>query len=156
MDAVHSGHVAGEADLERAGERWPAFAPAAIAAGIRATFSFPVTVGGFTLGALDCYQTRTGALTPAQISLGELFADIAADLIVHAQAEAGVDAVVEQLTHDDGPSEVLDRACGITAVHLGLPVERSLQLLRAHAHHNQLSLDEVASRIIDGSLRIKS
>ena len=154
MDAIRSGRFAGEPDLSGVRERWAVFGPAAVDAGIQATFSFPVTVGEIMLGALDCYRARPGALTPTQISTGALFADIAADLIMHAQSGAGVDAVIEHLTRGDAAPGVVDRACGMTAARLGISVERALQQIREHARDHHVSLDEVAAAIVDGRLRI--
>ncbi len=48
MDAVHSGRFVGEPDPVRVRERWPVFGPAAVAAEIQETFSFPVTVDKIT------------------------------------------------------------------------------------------------------------
>lgn len=123
-----------------------------MAAGIAAVFSFPLTVGGAPLGALDCYRREKGALTPAQISNGRMFADIAADLIMHAQIADGVDVLVDRIvgsTHDR-----VEQARGITAFQLEVPVERSLELMRSHARLTLLSLDDVAGLIVDGRLRL--
>ena len=43
MDAYHSGRFAGAPDLVDAQARWPMFGPAALGAGIGATFSFRCT-----------------------------------------------------------------------------------------------------------------
>lgn len=155
MDAVRSGRFVGEPDLAQARTRWPHLGPAAIAAGIAATFSFPVRVGDLTLGALDCYGAHAGALTPAQIGEGELFAGIAADLLMHAQADVGVDAIVEQITAGDGAPDLLERAIGITAVDLGMRVSSARERLRRHARDHGVSLDEVAAAIIVGALRLE-
>lgn len=154
MDAYRSGRFAGEPDLVNAQARWPVFGPGALAAGIGATFSFPVHVGDVAFGALDCYRVRPGALTPTQISMGELSADIAADLILHAQMGAGVDAVVEQMMLGDRAAASVEQASGMTAARLGISIPRSLELLREHARVHHISLDEVATRVIDGRLQI--
>jgi hypothetical protein len=155
MDAVRSGRFVGEPDLARARTRWPRFRPAAIDGGIAAVFSFPVHVGDLTLGALDCYSVDVGALTPTQVGEGGLFADIAADLIMHAQADVGVDAVVEQMAAGDVASEELERATGITAVQVGVRMSAADELLRRHARDHGISLDEVAAAIIAGTLRVR-
>lgn len=155
MDAYHSGRFAGAPDLASAQARWPVFGPAAAAAGIGAAFSVPVQVGDIVLGALDCYRVRPGALTPTQISMAELSADIAADLILHAQMGAGADAVVEQMTLGDTAPESVEQASGMTAVRLGISIPRALELLREHARVHHLSLDDVAASVIAGRLHIE-
>ena len=155
MDAICSDRFVGEPDLARARTRWPRFRPAALEGGIEAVFSFPVRIGDLTLGALDCYNVEVGALTPAQVGDGGLFADIAADLIMHAQADVGVDAVVEQMAAGDVAPDELERATGITAVQLGVRVVAAGELLRRHARDHGVSLDEVAAAIIAGTLRVR-
>src|SRR4051794_22591626 len=62
-------------DLAGAAGRWPAFAPAAVAAGARAVFSVPLAVGETRLGALDAYRRSPGDVSDAdlqeQVRLGE-------------------------------------------------------------------------------------
>lgn len=154
MDAVRSGRVAGEPDLANAPGRWPAFGPAAAAAGIAAAYSFPVRVGQITLGALDCYHVDTGALTPAQLRDGGLFADIAADLIMHAQAQAGVEVLVDQMAVDDGTSALLDQAAGMIAFRLSVTVPTASERLRRHARDHDISLDATVAGVIDGTLHV--
>src|ERR1700722_20167039 len=43
--------------------RWNAFSPAAVDAGARSVFGFPLRVGGARLGALNLYRDRTGPLS---------------------------------------------------------------------------------------------
>lgn len=68
---------------------------------------------------------------------------------------AGVDAVVEQMTLGDTAPESVEQASGMTAVHLGISIPRSLELPRGYARVHHLSLDEVAARVIDGRLHIE-
>ena len=46
--------------------RWLAFSGAAVDAGVRAVFGFPLQVGAVRLGALNLYRDRPGALTDDQ------------------------------------------------------------------------------------------
>jgi hypothetical protein len=51
-------------DLEQVTERWPGFVPAAVAAGARAVFAFPLQAGAIRVGVLSLYRARPGPLTP--------------------------------------------------------------------------------------------
>ncbi|CAN5791077.1 GAF and ANTAR domain-containing protein [soil metagenome] len=156
MEAYGTGRFAGATEL--AGfdaDRWPLFGSAAVAAGIMAAFSFPLMVGDLALGALDCYRRQKGPLTPAQIRNGEMFADIATDLIMHAQIGDGVDALVEQMVRSNGANDRIEQARGITAHHLGVSVGGALELMRDDARRHQRGLDEVAGMIVDGRLRLQ-
>ena len=48
-------------DLELVTERWPGFVPAAVAAGARALFAFPLQAGAIRVGVLSLYRARAGA-----------------------------------------------------------------------------------------------
>ena len=66
IDAVHAGAPVLVPDLQHSedlrAERWPAFLPGAIAAGVRAVFAFPLQIGAITIGALDLYRSSPGPL----------------------------------------------------------------------------------------------
>lgn len=157
MDAYLGGVFVGAPDLATHDAlRWPSFGPAAVSAGVAAAFSFPLTVGEIALGALDCYRVRTGALTPTQISVGHLLADIVADLMMHAQVGGGVDAMIDQMIRSNSAHDRIEQARGITAYDIGISVQMSLELMRDHARLHQLSLDEVAHMIVGGRLRLNS
>lgn len=155
MDTVRSGRFVGEANLEQAQQRWPLFGPAAVAAGIAAAFSFPVMAGPLTIGALDCYHVDAGVLSPGQIRDGSLFADIAADLIMRAQTEAGVDHVVDQMTASDQAPALLKQATGMIAFRLSVTVPEARELLHTHARDHDTSLDAVAAAVIDGTAHVQ-
>lgn len=155
MDAYHNMAFVGAPDLATHDvRRWPSFGPAVVAAGVGAAFSFPLTVGDIALGALDCYRVQPGALTPAQISNGYLFADIAADLIMHAQMGTGVDAVVDHMVRSNSAHDRIEQARGIVAYQTGDSMERALGRMREHAREHELSLDAVAQQIVQQRLRL--
>lgn len=71
-------------DLENSAStaRWPLFAPAAVTAGVAAVFAFPLTLGGFSLGALEVHRDTSGALTPAEIADVVELAGVAMTLVL--------------------------------------------------------------------------
>lgn len=157
MEAYRSSRFTGAAELSGFdADRWPMFGPAAVAAGIEAAFSFPLVVGDLPLGALDCYRCHAGALTPAQVRTGEMLADIAADLIMHAQVGGGVDELVQRMVRGNGAHDRIEQAKGMTAYDLGVSVGGALELMRNDARRYQRSLDEVAGMIVAGRLRLRS
>jgi len=76
-------------DLVRSGtSRWPAFAPAAIEAGVRAVFGFPLRVGAVRLGVLNLCRHQPGPLNDDQYADALVMADIAAEAGLVLQASA--------------------------------------------------------------------
>jgi GAF domain-containing protein len=61
-DAYRSHAAVQCADLRDATDRWPAFAPAALAAGFRAALALPLRLRDETIGALNLLRTEPGVL----------------------------------------------------------------------------------------------
>lgn len=57
--------------------RWPAFAPAAVTAGVSAVFAFPLVMGAIAVGAVEIHRSREGELSAAELAETVLFADAA-------------------------------------------------------------------------------
>lgn len=69
LDAYREGRPVLQPDLASTGmSRWPGYAPAALDAGVAATFAFPVQLGAARLGVLDLYRTTTGGLDSPQLA----------------------------------------------------------------------------------------
>ncbi len=77
--------------------RFPNFSPRARAAGLGAVFSFPMAVGGDPLGALDVYQQEPGSLSPADVYVMQVLADVAASYVFNSRAHAATRQVAEEL-----------------------------------------------------------
>ena len=61
LTAFETGEAVAIADLTM-DQRFPFFAPAALAAGLAAVFTFPLRDGDVPIGALDLYKTSRGSL----------------------------------------------------------------------------------------------
>jgi hypothetical protein len=61
-EAVRRGVPCLEPDLLGSGWQWPTFGPAAMDAGVRAVFAFPMRLGPVRIGALTCYRRVPGPL----------------------------------------------------------------------------------------------
>ena len=73
-------------DLEQVTDRWPGFVPAAVAAGARALFAFPLQAGTIRVGVLSLYRVQPGPLTPQRLADALVFADIAPQLLLYSAA----------------------------------------------------------------------
>ena len=140
-------------DLEPVTERWPGFAPAAIAAGARALFAFPLQAGAIRAGVLSLYRARPGPLTPQQLADALVFADIALQLLL--DSSAGIIGAADYQPLDglsDSRAEVY-QATGMISVQLGVSLEVALVRLRAHAFAAGTPLDDVAEEVVRRTLR---
>ena len=140
-------------DLTPVTGRWPGFAPAAVAAGARALFAFPLQNGAIRAGVLLLYRAQPGPLTPQQLADALIFADIALQLVLDSYA--GISGFASYRPLDglsDGRAEVY-QATGMISVQLGVSLEEAFVRLRAHAFSAGTPLDEVAGDVVKRLLR---
>jgi hypothetical protein len=101
--------------------RWPAFAAAALTAGMHAEFSLPLTVGPGGIGTFDLCRDRPGMLSDEHLADALVAADIARDAVLYQPyAPAGPDlaellaaggtdrTVIHQATWPDHPAKTDD------------------------------------------------
>ena len=144
-----------EADLAGPGtRRWPAFAAAAEAAGVRAVFAFPLHVGAIRIGVLILYRGRPGLLTVEELARGLVLADVATQIVLGLQAGADGEALHQQLANEPAHWAEVHQATGIVSVQLGVPLDEALVRLRAHAFGAGRTLRSVARAVVDGELRL--
>ncbi|MBA2608237.1 MAG: GAF and ANTAR domain-containing protein [Actinobacteria bacterium] len=133
--------------------RWLAFAPPAVAAGVRAIFGFPLQVGAVRLGALNLYRDRPGPLSDEQHADALVMADVAAQAILVLQADAAPGQLAAELEASADFQYVVHQATGMVAAQLEVSVAQALVRLRAHAFGNDRPLTDVARDVVARGLR---
>ncbi|MGH9153321.1 MAG: putative bifunctional diguanylate cyclase/phosphodiesterase [Acidimicrobiales bacterium] len=93
--AYASGEAVAVPDV-RADERFPAFGPRAVEAGLGAVFTFPLRRDGDQLGALDLYCDTPGPLDADSLAAAQTLADVASAYILNAQARVDLAAAYDQ------------------------------------------------------------
>jgi len=140
-------------DLEPVTERWPGFVPAAVAAGARALFAFPLQAGAIRVGVLSLYRAAPGPLAPQELADALVFADIALQLLLDsASGISELDGYRPLDGLSDSRAEVY-QAVGMISVQLGVSLEEALVRLRAHAFAASTPLDDVAGEVVGRLLR---
>jgi GAF domain-containing protein len=97
--AFETGGAVSVADLSN-DTRFPLFAPAAVAAGLAAVFTFPLRHGDGRLGALDLYRDSPGTLDDEDMAAAQTLADVAAAYLLNAQARDAAQAASDGFQHD--------------------------------------------------------
>jgi diguanylate cyclase (GGDEF)-like protein len=69
-------------------DRFPQFAPRALASGLVAVFTFPLRHDDVQLGALDLYRDTAGPLSRGSMIAAQTLADVAAAYLINAQARS--------------------------------------------------------------------
>jgi GAF domain-containing protein/ANTAR domain-containing protein len=143
-------------DLEgEALDRWPVYAPAARALGVRAVFAFPLQVGAAQLGVLDVFRARPGQLSRGELRRALMFAEVALTTLLDGQQRAIAGGAVDGLAGAIERRAELFQAQGMVMVQLGVSLAEALARIRAHAYAHNHQLGEVAADIVARRLRFE-
>ena len=155
VDAYRQDRVVAEPDLaDPVTRRWSAFTSAALQAGVRAVFGFPLQVGAVRLGALNLYRDRPGPLSGDQHADALVLAGVAARWVLETQAGAAPGSVAGELEADADFHFAVHNAAGMVSVQEGITVTEALIRLRAFAYSSDRLLDDVAQDVIARRLRL--
>jgi hypothetical protein len=133
--------------------RWPTFAAAALAAGVRAEFSLPLTVGPGGIGTLDLCRDRTGMLSDEHMADALVAADIARDAVLYQQYAPGGPGLPELLATADTDRIVVHQATGMIAAQLDDTIANALARLRAAAFASGRSMYDLAQDVVERRVR---
>jgi hypothetical protein len=144
-------------DLEGAFDRWPGYVPPALAAGVRATFAFPMLVGAARFGVLHLHCSRIRPLTGRDTGTSLMLAELATEIVLDTYAPVGDHTPLDGSLL--GPDEHRDRiyqAQGMVMVELGVSLREALARMRAHAFAADRALADVAADILAGRTHLQS
>ncbi len=132
-------------------KRWPAFAAAALAAGLHSEFSLPLGGGRPGIGTLDLCRDTPGMLSDDHLSDALAAADIARDVVLSGQYTPGG---LEDLLAAAGIDQlVVHQATGMIAVQLGETMPNALARLRAAAFTSGRSMYDLARDVVERRVR---
>ena len=138
-------------DLEVTGAgRWPGYAPAASAVGVRAVFALPLQIGAVTLGVLTLYGPDPRIFSRTEMRTALMFAELATEMIMDnsmTEPAVGLDPDHHAAMAIHGH---IYQAQGMTMVDLGVSLPEALARMRAHAYATGQELADLATDIIDG------
>jgi len=155
IDAFNSGGPVLISDLARSSEnasRWPVFSRAAVVAGVRALFAFPIQIGAIRIGALDLYRVEPTALTPAQLSAALKLSDVVAVSLLDLRSGNTT------ARGDGGPVGAsyrleVHQATGMVMAQLGVGIDEAFVRLRGYAFARDISVADLARDIVAGMIQ---
>jgi GAF domain-containing protein len=147
LDAFRSGSSVVVESLEH-DDRWPEFATAAMAHGVRSTLSLPMVSGESAVGALNFYAADDHAFGEAEALVGRLFAAQATVVVVNAQAYWGARLKSEHLEQAMVGREVIDMAKGIIMNVTACGPDEAFERLVKQSQHENRKLRDVATDIV--------
>lgn len=150
FDAHHSGElVAG--DLSTSSQRWPAFAPAALALGYRSVCSLPLRISESRLGALTVFRASGIPLDDDQALIGRSLVDVTAMGLQQQRAVRQAELLAGQLQQALESRVVLEQAKGVLAERLDIDIAEAFHVLRRAARNSNARLPDYARMVIEGS-----
>jgi hypothetical protein len=154
VDAHRTSRLVAAPTLQAESTRWPAFAPAAVDAGVAAVFALPLRVGAGRFGALDLYRDEPGELPAHDLADAAVVADAATVLLLAVQAEVPEGSLPDALADLAEHRAVVHQAAGMVSVQLDVSVEDALVALRARAFQRGSSVGALADEIVARRVRL--
>ena len=142
-----------ESDLKDVTTPWPAFAPAAVALGFVAAFSFPLRVGPVGLGVLSLYRTTPGDLSTGDLADAMALARIVTHLLLDVGHTLAPGVLPQRLSEVTESRVVVHQATGMVAAQLNTDVANALARLRAFAWSGDRSIADVAADVVARRIR---
>jgi GAF domain len=136
-----------------AAARWPVFAPAAVAAGVRAEFSLPLRAGPRGIGTFDLCRDEPGMLSDQQLADALVAADIACDAVLSAREPFGNADLARLLETVGADRLVVHQATGMIAAQLNDTTINALARLRAAGFESGRSIYDIAQDIVARRVR---
>ena len=151
QDAFRGGSAVLNADLTTASERWPLFAPRAVAAGYRSVHAFPLRLRSEVIGALNLFGEGHGVLDPDDALIIQALADVATIGILQERSIHRGEVLTEQLQSALNSRVVIEQAKGVVAQLHDVNVSEAFEVLRAHARRTRQRLVDVAAAVVADS-----
>lgn len=135
-------------DLNKARDRWPNAAAAALDLGMGAVYAFPLRLRDHCIGALNLYREQPGPFGKDDVRLAQAFADAAAIGILQHRQVLEAEARSEQLQGALASRIVIEQAKGVVMAKTGMSETEAFNLLRKQARDNRVKLSDVAAGVV--------
>jgi hypothetical protein len=150
-DCYRLGAAVVNVDLDGARERWPQFAPQAIAGGFRSANALPLRLRSQVVGSLNLFHADTGGLGGAELRLAQALADAATIGILQQRTIRRGEIVAGQLQSALTSRVVIEQAKGVLAERLQISIDVAFEMLRSAARSRNRLLSELARDVASGS-----
>jgi GAF domain-containing protein len=139
-------------DLTR-DDRWPRWAAAAVATGMRAVLSAPLVAGDEGLGAIKVYSRHPGAFDDKDEHLLTLFAAHAAVLVANVRSYEDARRVSDELRDSMRGRDLINIAKGVLMAREATDERTAFLLLTRMAREQGRPLREVAGTVAGTTVR---
>ena len=133
-------------------ERWPTFAPKALALGFRSVNAFPLRLRKQTIGGLNVFHGTPELFSREDSRIAQALADAATIGILQRRAVSHGNSAAEQLQHALDSRIVIEQAKGMLAEFASCSVEDAFLLLRKYCRDHNVKLGETARQVTERAI----
>ena len=148
LETARTGEPLDIPDLAAVQEKWPRFVAVAADRGFLASHTFPLSLRGEAVGALNLFSDRLGALDDREAALVQAFAQVATIAVLQQRSLQQHSALSEQLQRALESRVLIEQAKGVLAHQHRIPVDHAFRMMRAHARSQNARLHDVAEQIV--------
>ncbi len=148
QECYRGGLIVVNADLRDAADRWPRFAPRAVAAGFRSVHAFPLRLRGDVIGALNLFSTAPGQMDAPDLAVVQALADVATIGLLQERTIRRSEVLSEQLQGALNSRVVIEQAKGVVAQLYDRSVDEAFELLRSYSRRHRVRLGDVARQAV--------
>ncbi|MEU7152511.1 ANTAR domain-containing protein [Streptomyces sp. NPDC045456] len=133
-------------------QRWPRYAPRALALGCTHAAALPIRGHTGPVGALVLLATHRTELTGDLMVLGQSLADFAAVTLLREHEVEASRTLAAQLEHALSTRVVIEQAKGALTARHDLSPDAAFTVLRGYARSHRRLLTDVAREVVEGRL----
>jgi GAF domain-containing protein len=152
VDCFKSGKAIINHELHDPDQRWPNFAPRAIALGFHSVHCLPMRLRGRTIGALNFFRKEEGLLDDEDVVLAQGLADVATIAILQHRTSLDAKTLNAQLSIALDSRIIIEQAKGKVAQATGSDMDEAFNRLRNHSRNHNIGLTSVATMVVEGTL----
>jgi GAF domain-containing protein len=148
LDALRLGETVIVTD-QSTEDRWPAYSPRAIAAGVGSSVSVPLLIEDRHVAALNIYGARPYAFTADDIATAEDIADHAAVVLANADLYFSAESRADQMAEAMQSRAVIEQAKGILMGGRRCDADAAFAILVRLSQSSGRKLHDVAQALVD-------
>jgi GAF domain-containing protein len=148
LDCFRTREPVVNSNLESAIERWPVFAPRALAAGFGSVHAIPMRLRNEVIGTLNIFGGGNAQFDDSDVRIVQALADVATIAILQERSVERAETLTEQLQGALNSRIVIEQAKGAVSKLRGISIDKAFVLLREYSRHNQLRLVDVGRAVL--------
>ena len=148
LDCFRTQEPVVNSDLATARERWPVFAPRALAAGFGSVHAIPMRLRDHVIGTMNIFGGEIGRFDESDVRIVQALADVATIAIIQERSVQRAETLTEQLQGALNSRIIVEQAKGALSRMRGVSVDDAFALLRTYAREHRLRLVDVCRAVV--------